>query len=275
MAQKDIFKIDNYFIGIGIFLIIISAISIFADPRTYYDLTLMKGSSFSFDNLDGRTIEDFKSSKGNDVEIIENGFPLIRTLVGLNGFILLAIGMYYRSIENKIINIWDALEVSGEAKVNNLSLSLGISRAFILNHLKDINAQKNVYYVLDVEHDKIVDGKLMAEYTVSGICTGCAQMISGKVSLHTAILPKCNYCGTPLSSDDLNKLKQDVLANRHLQQPIVAEGSFSVAAFVGLLIFFWPGAIVYLIVKKGNAIKKYSNQFQNLQQQLASNSGRK
>lgn len=257
MAQKDIYKIDNYFITIGIVLLVVSAISIFADPRSYSELTISNGSSFKFEDREGRTDVQIKEQNGSNTEIAANAFPKIRSLIGLNGLIILGIGLFYRSREKKIISIWDALDRSGESKVRDLSVSLGLSSNFILKHLKEINAQRNVYFVYDSEHDKIVDGKLMAEYAIVATCSGCGNNINQRVSLHFSKLPTCKYCGTTISIDELNKLKQQVLTTREIQQEVPA-GNFSVGVFVLLLIFFWPGAIAYVIIKKGKSIKNFS-----------------
>jgi hypothetical protein len=51
--------------------------------------------------------------------------------------------------------------------------------------------------------------------------------------------------------DHLNKMKQEVLASMQIQQSAEEKGKeFSIPIFVVLLIFFWPGAIFYLVKKK-------------------------
>lgn len=263
---KDIYKIDNYFISIGVLLIIVAAISIFADPRSYYELTITNGSTLKWEDREGRTDEQIIQEHGADTVITPSGFPKIRTIIGINGFVILAIGLFYRSREKKIISIWDALDRSGESKVQELAVSLGLSRDFILRHLKEINAQRNVYFVYQSDQDKIVDGKLMAEYVVVANCPGCGNNLNQKVSLHFSQLPTCRYCGTTISVDDLNKLKHEVMSSRN----IVVEppkSDFSVGVFVLLLIFFWPGAVAYVIIKKSNKIKNFSSQISQLQAQ--------
>lgn len=238
----------------------ISLVSIFLDPRSYNELTIQNGTSYKFEDRDGRTDGEIIKEHGGDTEIFINEFPKIRTLIGINGLILLGIGLYYRSKEKKIISIWDALDRSGEAKVKDLSVSLGLSSDFILKHLKEINAQRNAYFVYDSDHDKIVDGKLMAEYVIVATCTGCGNNINQRVSLHFSKLPTCKYCGTTISIDDLNKLKHEVLSRREVSgNATVAGGNFSVGVFVLLLIFFWPGAIAYIIIKKSKAVKNFSD----------------
>lgn len=259
MTQKDIYKVDNYFITFGVIFLIISAISIVADPRTYSEVSVRTGTSYTFEDKEGRSLEEIRKANNAD-EAFENGFPRIRTIVGINGLILLAIGLYYRAKEKKIISIWDALDRAGEARVKDLALSLGLTREFILKHLKNINAQRNVYYVYDSEQDKIADGKLMAEYVVVATCSGCGNSIDQRVSLNFSVLPKCKYCGTAISIEELNALKREVMSTRATLVSTEGKSDFSVGVFILLLVVFWPGAIAYVIIKKGKTIKSFTNQ---------------
>ena len=249
MAQKDIYKIDNYFITIGTILLIIGLISILVDPRTYNEVSIRKGDNYTFDDKNGRTLDQIREETGAD-EVTESGFPLVRSVLVVNGVILLVIGMFYRRQENKIIMVWNALDRTGEAKVSDLAASLGLDRAFITGHLKDINAQQTSYYVWDQGSDRIVDGKLMTEFLVVVDCKNCGGKVDEKVSFDLLSPPKCKYCGSPVSSaEDMNKLKKDILMTRE----VVAAGTseFNVVIFIVLMIFFWPAAIGYYLVKKG------------------------
>jgi hypothetical protein len=70
MARKDIFKADNYLIGFGIFLFIVGCIGVFTDPMTYTDMIITDGSTVTFEDWNGRTIDDIKREKGSQVEIV-------------------------------------------------------------------------------------------------------------------------------------------------------------------------------------------------------------
>jgi hypothetical protein len=256
MAKKDIYKIDNYFITIGtIFLII--GLTIFLDPNTYMEVSIRKGDTYQYEDKHGRTLDQIKTEKGAD-EVTETTFPLIRSIILGNGIILLVIGIFYRRRENKIIAVWNALDRTGEAKVNDLAASLGLDRTFITNHLKDINAQQTSYYVWDQASDRIMDGKLMTEFLLVVECNNCGSKVNEKVAIDLISPPKCKYCGSPISSSEsLNKLKQDVLTTHAtvVASQAADKKEFNVVLFIVLMIFFWPGAIVYLIMKKSDMIK--------------------
>ena len=158
--------------------------------------------------------------------------------------------------------LWDALEKTKEGKVDNLVVSLGISRSFILQNLKHINAQQGVYYVYMADKDMIVDGRLMERHTLSVTCKGCGHAINQKVSLANLEKPTCNYCGAAIPVSDLSKLRNDVLKD----MPWVINSpkkDFNIAIFVVLLIVFWPAAIGYMAYKKNLASKKNIEAFQN------------
>jgi len=118
-----------------------------------------------------------------------------------------------------------------------------------VKHLKDINAQQQAAYTYDSRSDKIINNRLLTEFLVAVDCTSCGHKINQKVSLDLSNPPRCQYCGTGVSVDFLNKMKQDVVMA--MQTPVAEQGGdFSVGVFIALLVFFWPAAIVYLIVKK-------------------------
>ena len=252
MAKKDIYKIDNYFITIGYILLFLGGLGMGLDPGLYNEVTIERrtGNSIqsSYEDKNGRTLEQIQQEKGEGFTILERSFPTIRTIIFVNGLILLVIGYYYRSREKKIISIWNALEHTGEAHVSSLSILLGLSREFILRHIKDINAQQQAAFTYDSRSDKVINNKLLTEFLVTADCINCGNKINQKVSLDLSNPPKCQYCGTGVSTDHLNTLKQEVLRSMQTVQP--KEPDFNVAVFVALLFFFWPGAIFYWVRKK-------------------------
>ena len=259
MAKKDIYKIDNYFIAIGYTLLIFGLLSVALDPRNWSDIvikeTVDRTTRYSWDNKNGRTLEQIRQEKGERfvVEDVVRGFPLIRVIIIANGLILLVIGYAYRSREKKIISVWHALEHAGEAQVEGLRVSLGLSREFILTHLKDINAQQQSAYTYDSRGDKIINNRLQSEFLIFVDCANCGHKINEKVSLDLSKPPRCRYCGTGVSAEHLNKLKQDVLANMQTTPAATTPmggGELNIIILVVLLIFFWPAAVVYVIKKK-------------------------
>lgn len=259
MAKKDIYKIDNYFITIGAVFLIFSLVTIFLDPRTYYEVSIRKDDgevagggkqeNYTFENKYGRSLDQIRKDTNAD-EVTELGFPWVRTIIGVNGLVLLTIGIIYRKRENKIIAIWNALDRTGEAKLDELATSLGLDRNFITQHLKDINAQQATYYIWDKAKDKIIDGKLKTEFLIIVDCKSCGSKVDEKVSFDLLTPPTCEYCGNPLAtSEDLNQLKKDLMATTEVVAAAVSK-EFNVAVFVVLLVVFWPGAIFYVIKQK-------------------------
>lgn len=223
------------------------------DPGLWNEITIEKREgntvSSTYENKNGRTLDEIRKEKGAGFVVSERSFPQVRSILLVNGVILLIIGYYYRSRENKIISIWNALEHAGDAHVPSLSISIGVSREFILNRLKDINAQHAASFTYDSRSDKIVNNRLLTEFLVTADCVNCGNKISQLVSLDLSNPPKCSYCGTGVPADHLNKLKRDVLLSTQTPETAVKEKSFSITVFVLLLIFFWPGAAFYLVKK--------------------------
>ncbi len=251
--KKDVFKIDNYLITIGIIFLIGGLLTTFADPRSYYDLNVQKESgSYTSVDYEGRTLEEIQQEFGSNAIITPVEKPFIRPIIAISGLLLLIVGIYYRKKENKIHSIWDALERTKEGKLRDLEVSLGLSRSFILDNLKHINAQLGAYYVYISAKDLIVDGRLMEQHTLSVTCTGCGHAIKQKVSLANLEKPICNYCGAPVPVAELSKLKKKVV-NEFVWDSSSQKKDFNMAVFVVLLIFFWPAAIGYMVYKKNLA----------------------
>lgn len=262
MARKDIYRIDNYFITIGWAFLILGVALMALDPFLWNDVAIREKqpqsnrSSYTFEDRNGRTLDQIRAEKGEGYVVSERSFPLGRTLLVINGVALLIIGYAYRAREKKIISIWDALEYTGEAGVEGLAVSLGLSREFILRHLKDINAQQQSAYTYDIRSDKILNNKYLSEFLVMEDCAKCGHKINQKVSLDLSDPPRCPYCGTGVSADHLNDLKREVLTGLQKAPAVIpvaatiTAGAFNMPLFVVLLVFFWPAAVFYLIKKK-------------------------
>lgn len=276
MKTKDIYKIDNYLIKFGAIFLIIGLFTTFTDPRTYSDLAVMhEDHSFILEDYDGRTLAQVQKEAGVKAKIIELEKPVKRSIMAVSGLFLLIFGMVMRKKENKIISIWDALEKTTEAKVNNMAVSLGLTRDFILTNLKEINAQQGAYYVYSAEKDSIVDGKLMQEHSVSLQCPGCGNSVSKTASLAHLEDLSCSYCGAAIPAGELANVKSDMLKEIAQEQEEAQsrnKNSMSTPIFIALLIFFWPGAIAYYMYKKGSHFQ-YSaetiGKIQRLQQENA------
>jgi ribosomal protein S27E len=224
--HKNIYSVDTYFLTFGWIIAIIAGLTILFSTWTIYQMT-------------GDLIPGLPVPK----------FPLVRIIIACNGLLLIIAGIYFRRQEKKIIRIWDALDITGEARVNELAVSLGLSREFILKHLRTINMQPAAYYVWDEPTDKIIDGRLRSEFMVVQECPGCGHTINEKVSLSAASSPKCMYCGTAISTpESINKQRQEILMNRPVVHPQQKEINWVVFAI--LVFVFWPAALIYLVSRR-------------------------
>ena len=132
MNKKDIFKIDNYFIRFGIILLIMGTIGFLTTPDVFYDLAIEEGGEIIYEDFNGRTLEEVQLEKGDNAKISTTKLPIISTTMMFSGLILLIVGIFFRRHEKKIIAIWDALERTKAGNVNDMVVSLGLSRNFIL-----------------------------------------------------------------------------------------------------------------------------------------------
>ena len=90
----------------------------------------------------------------------------------------------------------------------------------------------------------------------------CGNKINEKVTLDLIVAPTCKYCGNPVAlPDDINKFQHSRFVAA--TQQTVAKKDFSVGIFIALLLFFWPGAIYYVVTRRSKAIAE-SPVFQSL-----------
>ena len=237
MPKPNIYKIDDVLIKLGYLFIINTVIPVITMVLGVLLLTVILGVT--------PTMTEEKEDDVVGIVLIS-----IHIFILVNGIIALIVGYKFRKKENKIIQIWEALQHTGETKVTDLCISHGFDRAFVLENLKHINRQKNMYFIFDSKTDKIVDGKLKTEYLVVEKCPGCGNTIDQKVTLDFAEPPKCKYCSTSISVDHLNELKQKVLLQREGLTREKTKKKFNNVVFILLLVFCWPVAIFYFLRKQ-------------------------
>jgi len=250
--KKDIFKLDNYFIPWGSTILVITILSLVAGPPWFKDQFVVKyDNTVMFFPTDGGTLEQAKKEHPREtVTLQKKHIPPIRSIMLLSGIVILTTGIWYRRLENKIIRVWNVLENTKEVKVDQLTASLGMTRAFILENLARINLQNSAYYIFDPTTDKIVDGKLKVEFNLSQKCPGCGNSVNKKVTLDFSEKLTCEYCGTVITEEQLNQHKIDILKHSTIGGE---KSGFSWGVFLPLFIFFWPAGIIYAIVKGKNA----------------------
>lgn len=263
MTKKDIFKIDNWIITLGVIFICLSLLTIFADPETSNDVEIIEfanhdTSSYSrYENYDGRTfeeIEKYYKLKSPLYKVTKVIFPIKRVIIGLSGLILLLFGIIIRKKENKIISIWNILENNDNVFINDLALSLGLTKEFILNNLKNINKNSNVIYIYDSKHSKIVSKNLTSKYNINSKCTNCGNNVNKQIPLHIYNEVKCDYCSTPISQNIIKEARDLALGEQSeniykKENESNKKNDFNKITFLILLVLCWPGAIVYYIVK--------------------------
>jgi len=144
-------------------------------------------------------------------------------------------------------------------------VSLGLNKDFILQNLKHINAQQNTYFVYLSDKDAIVDGRLLTEHIVAVNCRGCGSKSSQTLTLAALNTPACSYCGMSIEAGELSKMRHEILNKE--ENTVVTKSGFSVPIFIALLIFFWPGALIYLAIKKSGSTKQVVQKMQEFQAQ--------
>lgn len=167
--------------------------------------------------------------------------------------ILITMGKRIRQEENKILAVFNILIENPEVFVSDIENSTQLSKDEIISNLKIINMRRLGYFVYDSESNSIINGRLRRKNIVVQNCPGCGKLVNLNIALNLADIPKCNYCNNPIDIDYLNKEKNKIIdeiigetKDLKFQKD---EKKFSVIVLILLLIFFWPGAIAYIIIK--------------------------
>ena len=166
------------------------------------------------------------------------------------GVVMLAVGYVVRHKEKRVVTVWNILEHATEVSMAELTASTGLSRPFVHEAIAVINAQPGAYYVWNRATDTVVDGRLRARVVMFETCGSCGARVAERLTLDASEVPICEYCGRPVSSEDIGRLKLDAL--RALREEDRARGKgFSTVLFIVLLIVFWPAAVGYALWKSG------------------------
>jgi len=209
-SRKDIHKIDNALIGLGVLLVFPAIAGVFLARTTGMRQVI--------------------------------GIALIAAPIIVLGF-----GIALRIRDNRMGAIWSILERTLEAKVAELSVNTGYDRELILRTVGILNRRGLAYYHYDAESDTIRDGRLRSSFLVAERCPNCGAQIGQQIPVGTANLARCDHCGTGLPAAYLNDLKLKLFAQIREQDatPSAPQRDFEIWKFAILAAVFWPAAMIY------------------------------
>jgi len=166
---------------------------------------------------------------------------------------LIIMGKRIRKEEEKVLAVWNILVDNPEVFIGDIESSTHLNKTEIIDILKTINMRRIGYYVYDHDSDSIINGRLRRQNIVIKSCPGCGQMINQSIPMNLSCIPKCPYCNNPIDIDYLNneknKIIDEIINESRESEYTVEKRKFSIFVVILLLIFFWPGAIIYIIVK--------------------------
>lgn len=248
---RDIHKIDNALIRLGWVAFVVAAIAIFVSFNT---------TDYRIEHADGR-IEHRSSSEdaetmrrinaGADVTALSSGPGVYWLSTFAAAVLMLGVGYYVRAQENRALMVWDILERMAEVRADELAASTGLTRETLRRVVALINTQPGAFFVWSSETDMIVDGRLRQRVVHVERCTSCGATVNATLSLDLLQAPVCDFCASPVSSNEELKARRQELLEEIRAQAGGSDKGFSVLIFVLLLIFFWPAALGYAVWKSG------------------------
>jgi DNA-directed RNA polymerase subunit RPC12/RpoP len=273
---KDIHKIDNYLIRVGIvwlFLLVgygacsggIGNImfSCASDDQKVFHVST--GSNVEI-FLSERTLEEVQASyPRSDVNVYEPGeiepfFEGVHPVYLWTPWLLLFIGYIIRREENKVIAVWNIIERSGEISLSDLSTNTGHSRDFLLKAVQLINKHSKHPYHWDQHYNIIYNTSTAGQIFYVEKCANCQASVGQNFRVSKIKAATCPYCQFALITNDMLEHAKAVKESNVFKAPSdVSEVSpFNPIVFFVLLVIFSPLAIGYAIWKTG-LLKKWSH----------------
>ncbi len=230
----NIYKIDNYLIKIGYVLLLI-IISIFLKSI--------------FPNL-------------NNIPASDSIFKFFLLAFLFSGsIVMLFFGYYFRRKENMINAILRQLDTAIELSSNELLENTGYSKLQLEDAILTINKNGLGYYVWDKNSGIISDGRLRRRVIYIDNCPNCGHRLEKNIPITMDKIPSCPSCGTAINVNYINEIKfkeiQNIENEKKEYTSQIKGDKISIGFVIFLSIFFWPAAVIYIILKTRHK-EKYS-----------------
>lgn len=169
-------------------------------------------------------------------------------------------GRIIRREEEKILALLRILRENPEVYVQDILNSTDMTRDEIRKKIVLLNSRGFGFFIFEPESDSILNSRLRTRNMVIEKCPGCGSIINRKIPLNLSETLLCPYCNNPIDITYLNDEKKriiDSIVNREPSHGLIHENQkgINIAVLILLVIFFWPGAIIYIIVRS----KKFQN----------------
>ena len=273
---KDIHKIDNYLIRVGIvwlFLLVgygacsggISHLmfSCAGDDQKIYQVTSDGGMQMFLSTETPAEVQARFPEDRVDVLTSDELGPIYENLSPVylwTPWLLLFIGYIIRREENKIIAVWNLLERSGEISLSDLSTNTGHSRDFLLKAVQLINKHSKHPYHWDQHYNIIYNTSTAGQIFYVEKCANCQASVGQNFRVSKIKAATCPYCQFALITNEMLEQAKAVKESNVFKAPSDASevSPFNPIVFFVLLVIFSPLAIGYAIWKTG-LLKKWSH----------------
>ncbi|MCB1159949.1 MAG: hypothetical protein H7A25_11800 [Leptospiraceae bacterium] len=188
----------------------------------------------------------------------KGGFFLILVLcfIGFSPFIMIGLGLYFRSKEKKLNQFANLLETVLDIDAGELIKVSGMNKKKILEGIQRIENTGEAFYVWDENLFRVYDRRLKSKYVFVDSCPSCGGKLGKEFSLIMEGIPTCHYCGNPFSLDYWNNLKHQVMdsiSKNNLEKyriEMSGKSNLNKPLLIFLFMFFWPLGIYYLMKEK-------------------------
>jgi len=222
-VKRNIYKLDDYCLTISYILII---------PLLFKALGYLPYLGFPVE-----TIRPLSEKLSKDF--------LFLAIFIISILFLQIVGRTVRKKEKVLQKLIDIIIDAKTITYNDLARATGLEISDLKRLVSDIEKHNGQY--IETTGDS-VGLKMGEKVEITNKCSTCGASSTHDVSIDTVSL-KCGYCGAPVEAGVINNAKEGVFRRSQEKADMLKEPKkLNMALVIFLIIVFWPGAVIYMVM---------------------------
>jgi DNA-directed RNA polymerase subunit RPC12/RpoP len=157
---------------------------------------------------------------------------------------LQAVGRRVRKKEYRMQQIITVILDHKSISIANLSRVTGYPLAELKTDLIDLEKHNRPHIVIEAER---VSLRIGDSVPISYSCRNCGASATANIRLEEPSIT-CAYCGSPIDLEGADEMRKEVLQRAEETSASLRENTqLNIPLLIILFMFFWPGAIIYLV----------------------------
>lgn len=184
---------------------------------------------------------------------------LMFAMVAIAPLAMLMIGYSIRRREDRIIDMGRVLSRHHTVPIPDLCEMTGFSRSQLREAVSVLNRKLAAGLSWQEDQDLVTRfaAQSLGSFTHAQRCESCGASVTMDVDASTSAEDlRCNYCHGALDGRHISNLQMQLRQPQRMSFAAVPDAvprqpgkPFSLTVFVLLALFFWPGAVIYAVIK--------------------------